>query len=144
MRFGAVIATTLLAAILVSCSYIKDFVDDPTASGEFNVSRDYEAVFKDVKSYALQCYQEKDYHHKTTINAQLSNSSKSAEISVVMRGIDVTKYEMHIRLKALGPNETAVKVRDLYVREAEHRLQGLELLMYLYVAWLLAPQVGSS
>src|SRR3954449_1228355 len=92
MRFGAVIATTLLAAILISCSYIKDFIDDPTASGEFIVSRDYEAAFKEIKSYALQCYQEKDYRHKTTINAQLSSGSKSAEISVVMRGIDVTKY----------------------------------------------------
>jgi len=108
-----------------SCSSIKDLIDEPTAFGEFEVSRDYENVFRSLKSYALQCYQDKDYDHKTTIDARLSSEFKSAEIYVVMRGIDLTKYKMYIGLKALGPNETAVKVRDLFVHQAEHRLESL-------------------
>jgi hypothetical protein len=43
-----------------------------------------------------------------------------------MRAIDVAKHLMHIGLKAAGPNETAVKVTDLSVRGAEHRLESLK------------------
>jgi hypothetical protein len=33
---------------------------------------------------------------------------------------------MYIGLKAIGPNETAVKVRDLYVAGADRRLESLK------------------
>jgi len=90
------------------------------------VAKDSGAVFKSVQAYALQCYQERDYDHKTTIEARFSDNRKTGEVSVVMRGIDATKYTMHISLDALGPNETEVKVRDLSASEAEHRLDGLK------------------
>jgi hypothetical protein len=33
---------------------------------------------------------------------------------------------MYISVKAIGPSETAVKVRDLYIVEADHRLESLK------------------
>ena len=110
-------------AVLVSCSPIKELIEDPTAFDRFSVSSDYESVFKDIKSHALQCYQEKDYPQ--TIRS-LAPESKSAEVFVVMRGIDVTKYKMHISLKAVGPQETEVGVRDLYVQGASYRFEGIK------------------
>ena len=114
------------AAVLVSCSSIKELIEDPTAFDRFSVSGDYESVFNDIKSHALQCYQEKDYHQKTTIRSLAHPESKSAEVFVVMRGIDVTKYKMHISLKAVGPQETEVGVRDLYVQGASYRFEGIK------------------
>ena len=45
--------------MVASCASIKDLIDEPTALGEFEVSRNYEGVFRSLKSYALQRYQEK-------------------------------------------------------------------------------------
>ena len=120
------IAIAPLAAVLGSCSYVKDFLVDPTAMGEFTVHKNYEAVFKNVKAHALQCYQEKDYEHKTTIDAHLFSERKSAEVLVVRRGIDTAKYEMHVGIELLDPGETEVRVQDLYVQGAEHRLDGIK------------------
>jgi len=126
MRFWAVLAVALLATGVSACSSIKDLIVTPTAFGAFMVAKDAGAVFKSVQAYALRCYQERDYDHKTTIEARFSDNRKTGEISVVMRGIDATRYIMHISLDALGPNETEVKVRDLSVSEAERRLDDLK------------------
>jgi len=126
MRLWAVLAAAPLAAAVSACSSVRDFIVTPTASGVFTVARDYETVFNSVKTHALQCYEEKDYDHKTTIKAQLSGDRKVGDISVVTRGIDATKYTMHIGLNALGPNETEVKVRDLSVSQAARRLESLK------------------
>jgi Flp pilus assembly pilin Flp len=126
MKYWTAVVIALLVTTVSSCSSIKGLIHEPTAFGEFEVSRDYEDVFRRLKSYALRCYQEKDYDHKTTIEARLSNEFKSAEISVVTRWIDITKYKMYIGLKAIGPRETAVTVNDLYVDGADHRLGSLK------------------
>jgi hypothetical protein len=126
MRLWAVLAVAPLAGGVSACSSIKDFIATPTAFGAFTVAKDSGAVFKSVQAYALRCYQERDYDHKTTIEARFSDDRKTGEVSVVMRGIDATKYTMHISLDALGPNETEVKVRDLSVSEAERRLDGVK------------------
>ena len=126
MRCRTFIAIAPLAAVLGSCSYVKDFLVDPTAMGEFTVHKDYEAVFRNVKTYTLQCYQEKDYEHKITIDANLFSERKSAEVLVVRRGIDTAKYEMHVGIKLLGSDKTEVRVQDLYVQGAEHRLEGIK------------------
>ena len=126
MRCWTFIAIVPLAAVLGSCSYVKDFLVDPTAMGEFTVYKDYEAVFKNVKTYALQCYEEKDYEHKTTIDACLFRERKSAEVLIVRRGIDTTKYEMHVGIEMVSSAETEVRVQDLYVQGAEHRLESIK------------------
>jgi len=125
-RSWARIAVVPLVVMVASCASIKDLIDEPTALGEFEVSRNYEGVFRSLKSYALQCYQEKDYDHKTTVDARISSEFKSAEISVVTRWIDISKHKMYIGLKAIGPSETAVTVRDLYIAGAGRRLESLK------------------
>ena len=121
-RSWARIAVVPLVVMAASCASLKDLIDEPTTLGEFEVSRAYEDVFRSLKSHALRCYQEKDYDHKTTVDARLSIEFKLAEVSIVTQWIDITKHKMDIGLKAIGPSETAVKVRDLYIAGADHRL----------------------
>ena len=119
-------AAAPLAAVLVSCSSVKELLTDPTAFDSFSVSRDYESVLRDVRTYALQCYQQQEVSHRTTITSRSSPVSKSAEVSVVMRAYDITKQKMRIGLKAVEPQETEVGVRDLYVEGARERFEGIK------------------
>lgn len=100
----------LVCVLTSGCISTADELKQTAEKNSFDVPRDYQAVFRDVRAYSKRCLEGGTAVARLAIDGQLYTDIRSGEIDISMRGIAVTRYLYSIEITSTGPSASRVVI----------------------------------